>query len=302
MKNIGFGYLVSVLVLLVVLLGSALSHLPDGNLHMYFCDVGQGDAMYIRFPNGKDMLIDGGPGRRVLDCLGESMPFWDRTIDVVVLSHPQQDHMAGLVDVLDRYDVQYVVRSDVLHTSQTYQKFVAQIEERAIETRYFKRGDRISIGGVSLVALSPSANRIEHVASKGLLASSSSTDDVLGAEIENLNDFSLVLHLRYGQFDALFTGDADVRVEPDYVGDTLPDQTFELLKVPHHGSKTGLSSAFAEWLDPQISIIHVGKNGYGHPSPDIVLLLENGGSDVIRTDEEGTIHVVSDGESWWMDR
>jgi beta-lactamase superfamily II metal-dependent hydrolase len=107
-----------------------------------------------------------------------------------------------------------------------------------------------------------------------------------------------VFWLRYGSFDALFPGDADQHVEDNYIDTRLADSVVELLKVPHHGSRTGMTEAFVRWLKPKIAVISVGKNTYGHPSVEAIHLLESVGAQVHRTDKEGDVEVVSDGKGW----
>src|SRR3989344_8210677 len=122
MFKLRVGYLISGVATGLVLLFSFLGSLPDGTLHIVFCDVGQGDAAYIRFPDGRDMVVDGGPNDRVIACLGRHMPFWDRHIDMVAMTHPQKDHMQGLIAVFERFDVDYFLRSDIGNTTEGYQR------------------------------------------------------------------------------------------------------------------------------------------------------------------------------------
>ncbi len=293
------GYLISGIATGIILLFSFLVSLPDGRLYLVFCDVGQGDAAYVRFPDGRDMVVDGGPNAKVIDCLGRHMPFWDRTIDIVIMTHPQKDHMQGLIEVLKRYRVSYFVRSDIANTTQGYVQLMDIVREKKIPQQFMVQGNHITIGTTSLSFLWPTEMQI----AKGSRARLSSTDrsDVLGTSVGDINDYSLVFRLRYGSFDAVFTGDADTRVESGYRGFTLADEVIEVLKVPHHGSKTGISEQFAAKLDPQLAVISLGKNSYGHPSKNIVDMLQSGGSRVLRTDERGDITVISDGQKWWVE-
>jgi len=229
MFKLRYGYLLSGIITGCILLVSFVSSLPDGKLHMFFCNVGQGDAVYIRFPDGRDMLIDGGPNDTVLQCLGRHMPFWDREINLVVNSHPQNDHIKGLISVLDRYKVDYVVRSDIASSSDVYAQFVSAIKTHHVPVRLVTRGERIAIGITSLSVIWPSQSQIARM---------QPGTNVLGASTDaGLNDGSLVFFLRYGSFDALFPGDADSHVEGQYDEDVLADGQVELLKVPHHGVK-----------------------------------------------------------------
>ena len=289
------GYFISGIATGLIILFSFLFSLPDGKLHIYVCDVGQGDATYIRFPDGRDMVIDGGPNDAIVGCLGKYMPFWDRHIDMVALTHPQKDHMQGLIAVLKRYTVGYFLRSDVENSTQGFMDLQDGIRDKHIRIKFMTRGERIQIGSVSLSLLWPSR---EQIAKNTAVTASRDAGSTLGAVVGDVNDYSLVFWLRYGSFDALFTGDADTRVERAYIGSNLADGTVELLKVPHHGSRTGMSQAFVQWLRPKIAIVSVGKNMYGHPSQEAITLLQMISSQIYRTDKDGDIEIISDGVSW----
>ncbi len=290
MFKLRWGYVISGIITGCILLASFVGSLPDGKLHVVVCNVGQGDATYVRFPDGRDMVVDGGPNDAMLACLGRHMPFWDREINIVVNSHPQNDHLKGLISVLNRYTVDYVVRSDLTSSSDVYAQFTDAITTHHVPVRLVTRGEKISIGPASLSILWPSESQIALMRpSTGVLGASTDT---------NLNDGSLVLALRYGSFDAIFPGDADSHVEGSYTGGQLADDRVELLKVPHHGSKTGMTQSFVDWLKPALSIISVGKNSYGHPSSEAINMLRFAHSVIHRTDQEGDIEIVSDGKNW----
>ena len=128
MFKLRWGYVVSGIITGCILLVSFISSLPDGKLHIFFCNVGQGDAVYVRFPDGRDMLVDGGPNDTVLQCLGRAMPFWDREINIVVNTHPQNDHLKGLISVVNRFKVDYVIRSNLSASSDVYAQFIDAIK------------------------------------------------------------------------------------------------------------------------------------------------------------------------------
>lgn len=291
------GYLISGIATGLILLAGFVQTIPDGNLHIVFCNVGQGDAAYIRFADGRDMLIDGGPDNKVIDCLGRHMPFWDRSLDLVVLTHPQKDHMQGLIEVLRRFHVDYLARSDVAHTSEGYAQFMAVVQSRKVKVQFLERGERVGIGGARISVLWPSPEQVARAASSNLAIEEGATN-VLGAAVGDLNDFSVVFHLQYGIFDAIFTGDADTRVEGQYRGSALAADAIEVLKVPHHGSRTGMSGAYLDWIAPRLAVISVGKNNYGHPAPEILHLLSSRNIPTKRTDTGGDIEIVSDGTGW----
>lgn len=301
MFKLRIGYLISGIAIGLILVFNFLWSLPDGKLHIVFCNVGQGDAAYIRFPDGRDMLVDGGPNDSVLGCLGKHMPFWDRAIDLVILSHPEKDHMQGLISVFDRYDIGYFVRSDVFKPTEVYDKLMSVVHEKKIKEKFVTTGERIAVGSVKLSVLWPSAEQIADFQRSHPLALQGEAmqhPSVLGATTFSVNEDCVVFWLRYGSFDALLPGDADVQVESRYTGTQLADDTIELLKVPHHGSKTGMNAAFLDWLNPQLAIISVGKNTYGHPTQESLQMLADHKTKVLRTDQKGDIEIISDGNVW----
>lgn len=269
MFKLKLGYGLTGIATGLVLLFSFFRSLPDGKLHIIFCDVGQGDGAYIRFPDGRDMVVDGGPNDKILGCLGRSMPFWDRKLDIVLMTHPQKDHMQGLIAIFDRYDVGYFIRSDVSNSTEGYQKLLE--ESKNVPQKFVVAGENITIGDVTLRVLGPQVT-----------------------PVNNINEASVVFWLRYGSFDVLFTGDATLQSPFD----KLSLDPVEVLKVPHHGSKTGMTSGFLDWLNPRLAVISVGNNTYGHPSPEILQMLADRQVRVLRTDTEGDIEVVSDGKKW----
>lgn len=305
MFNLRIGYLICGGLTGCVLLFSVLATLPDGRLHIVFCDVGQGDAIYVRFADGRDMLVDGGPDAKVLGCLGRHMPFWDKTINIVVLTHPQKDHAGGLVPVFERYTVEYFLKSDVDNDIASYNKLLDLISTKNTQAKLVDRGQTVTIGSTSLLALWPSKTqlalgaRLAARAARATQAGVNSDERILGVSTNiELNDYSVVLWLKYGSFDALFTGDADSRVQQDLATNGLAIKDLEVLKVPHHGSRTAMTLDFLDDLKPKLAVISVGKNNYGHPSEELLETLETRAIPVRRTDRDGDIEVISDGKGW----
>jgi len=296
------GYLISGITCGFILLLTFIWTQPDGKLHIVFCDVGQGDAAYVRFADGRDMLIDGGPDNgRVLTCLGRHMPFWDKHINIVAMSHPQADHMGGLKSIFERFTVDYFIRSDIVNPTEGYQKLMDEVVQKHVPVKFVTRGDTVAIGTTSLSVMWPSQEQITlmKLRESPAVAQGNGIATVLGVKTDpQLNDGSLVIALRYGSFDAVFPGDADSHVEAKYDQLQVFSDPVELLKVPHHGSKTGMTLAFVDWLKPRLAVISVGKNSYGHPSKEAVDMLQNIGSKVMRTDKEGDIEIISDGREW----
>jgi len=185
---------------------------PDDKLHLIFCNVGQGDAILVsrRF---NQVLIDGGPDSSVLKCLSENMPFWDRKIEAVILTHPQADHLTGLISVLERYQVGWFFLGPEGSKSAGYSHLLQLAKSKQdLKMRNIYQGDLIKLGGLVFKTLWPAKDWV--LAQLNIPDSPDSF--VLGAfTSRNFNDFSLVLQLKFGDFDALLTGDADSRIQEE---------------------------------------------------------------------------------------
>lgn len=239
-------------------------------------DIGQGDAILLEAPTGQVILVDGGPDKKVLRRLGEELPFWERRIDLVVLSHPHEDHFAGLHEVLNRYEVGAVMITGVEALGQGYQQLLSNIETKHIPLLLIEEPQEVSFGDVRLHILYP-----DH--------------SFKGKRISNLNNSSIVIKIQYKEIDMLLTGDAEQEEEAELV-ETGVDLRAEILKVGHHGSETSSTEAFLKAVQPEVAVISSGVgNKYGHPSPRTLRRLERLGIPVRRTDTEGTIHLRTDG-------
>jgi len=281
------------LLLLVGLVWGAVSQLPDGRFHLIFCDVGQGDAI-LAVKGSTQVLIDGGPNEKVLSCLSSHLPFWDRQIELVVATHPEYDHLTGLVSVIQRYRVLQIVSNSLLAESGVFQKFRAEVVNRQIPVHSPKAGEEIKIGGMTLKILYPTEKLGEEIVWKTL-----AEPKVLGLSTYtgNFNKTAIVGLLEFGDFQALLTGDVGVEEEEKFLP-TLGE--VEVLKVAHHGSKYSTSESLLATTRPKLAVISVGANNrYGHPAPEILERLQAVGTQIRRTDLEGEIELVSDGENWY---
>jgi len=284
----------------IILLILFVFSLPDRRLHLVFCDVGQGDAVYIRTPKNKDILIDGGPDKKVLLCLGKYMPLFDRTIDMVLLSHPQKDHLEGLIFVLERYQVKYFVSGVEGNETEGYKKLLELIRQKNIPVKNLYAGDEFFLGEVKFSVLWPEKKWVAEKIKNSSLNASDLNRDILGLSADgDLNDFSYVLNLSYGYFSALFPGDADSRIQPEIIR-TGNLRKVNVLKFPHHGAKTAVVFEFLAALKPELAVISVGYNSYGHPSEEALELLKKFSVKIKRTDLRGNIEIVSDGRSYWV--
>jgi competence protein ComEC len=252
-----------------------------GKLQVVFFSVGQGDSSLVRLPTGEDILIDGGPNNNVLEKLGRSLPFFDRKIELVIVTHPHADHIFGLIEVLERYEVDKVLMTGAENSTDFFEEFLRILEEKNIPVEMADRGDKINFGNVLMEILWP-VNGIE----------------VPDAE-KKFNDNSIVFNLKYGGNNFLFTGDATCEAEEEIIklGSIWANSEtgFEVLKVPHHGSKTSSCENFLAELKPDAAIISVGKdNKYNLPAAGTVKRLEDFARELFRTDENGDIAFVCD--------
>lgn len=263
----------------------------DGKLHLIVCNVGQGDGILIRTPKGSDILIDAGPDDSILDCLSNHIPFWDREIEVLILTHPHADHLTGLIPVLKRYKVMYYFTENVKNDTLVYRKLQDALAKNNLTAKFSFAGDRISFADkTSLLTVWPQREWFEN---QKLQDSQNSSPDSSSLDV---NGFSLITLLSYGNFKALLTGDAGVLVE-EKIANTVGN--IDVLKVPHHGSKTGMSSLFLEETSPVLAIISLGaKNRYGHPAKISLDLLAKYNIKTLRTDKNGEVEVVSNGKSF----
>ncbi|MBI2326748.1 hypothetical protein HYU92_00345 [Candidatus Curtissbacteria bacterium] len=257
-----------------------------GKLRLIFCDVGQGDGILIIAPSGKQIVVDGGPGTKIVDCLGQKIPFWDRKIELVVLTHPQRDHLEGLVEVLARYQVEMIMTTGVANETDVYRAWEEALKEENTRIYTPNAGDEILVKGSTLA-------RVEPLVLKVLWPSRSDIDQWGVKAPKDLNETSIVMRLEYGGFCAYLTGDI-----PKEILETLIDTECELLKVSHHGSKTGTNEEILDSVNPEVAVIQVGKNSFGHPTKEVLDLLESKGVKILRNDINGIIEVVSDAESF----
>jgi len=285
--RLGFSakWLVLPLLVVAILVWSMALTTPDDKLHVSFLDVGQGDAILIQTPNGQNILIDGGPDPQKINLeLSKKLPFWDRTIDLVVCTQPQADHITGLVDVLQRYKVKQALEPGVSYNSSIYEEWLRLVEDKGIEYNIARAGQEIDLGnGIKLEVLNPPASLWE------------GTDD-------DVNNNGVVLRLTWNKVSFLFTADIREEAEFELIGQRANLKS-TVLKVAHHGSKTSTTSQFLAAVDPEVAVISVGEdNPFGHPSPEVMeRLIDTLGEDnVYRTDEDGTIEFITDGEKLWV--
>lgn len=245
---------------------------------VWFFDVGQGDAALVQLPGGFQIVVDGGPNGAVLEKLGRAMPFCDREIDWVVLSHTDRDHLAGLLAVLKNYQVNNILWSgagDGDAEDAEWERLIAQ-EEAAI---------KIAVAGEKLVLRQnpPLVLEILAPAKNGIIAG------------KDQNEMSTIIKFTYGDRSFLFCGDA--KSVAGGFADVAQTASADVLKVSHHGSKYSTTAGFLEEVLPAAAVISAGaNNSHGHPHPEVLDLLANYDIKILRTDKNGDIAIRTDGE------
>lgn len=286
-------YLVGLLIGFVVMV---VTQLPSDKARMVVCDVGQGDAILI-LKGRYQVLIDGGPSReKILSCLEEQIPFYDRTIELIVLTNTDFDHMNGLSAVVERYQVIQFVTSDGVHSSDALIRLRGVLTSTSIVPVPVEQGDQIRIGdtnGLQFKVLWPPDTNEEYVAVMGDQMDKEKREQILGASAKrgNLNERSVVLLLLEDNKKILLSGDTGDQAENEMLREGVL-QDIDILKVGHHGSKYASTTEFLEMIKPETAVISVGsKNTYGHPTSETLDRLSKVGAVVRRTDEEGTINL-----------
>lgn len=287
-------YILGFLILVCASVWISVFTYSGKDLKLIACDVGQGDAILAVY--GKtQILVDGGPGNDVLDCLGRHIPFWDREIDVIILTHPQKDHFGGLIEVFKKYKVNYLLANDLNSGSDEYGVLIKEVGGSGTRVVRPTSGMVMRLGLIHLDIVWPEK---EFFVSNTFAESNSPNTKILGAYATNAdpNIFSIVAILNFGEFDALLTGDIgpkeiDLLLARNLVIDV------DYIKIPHHGSKNGITPDLLRISRPEIAVISAGKNNsYGHPHKEVLELLRDQEIKYFRTDEMGDVVIATDGK------
>ena len=270
------------IILIILAIGLVFLSIHSGHKNNYlkvvFLDVGQGDSIYIEAPNGKQMLIDAGPDAKVLSSLSKVMPFADRSIDVIVATHPDSDHIGGFPIILDNYKVGSIIENGATTNSEVYSTMEELITKDKINKIIAHRGMRIMLDDKDNIYF-----------------------DILfpDRDVSNIdtNDGSIVGKLVYGADSFMLTGDADLYTENQIEWNENADELHSnVLKLGHHGSKTSSSILWLEKVKPDIAIVSAGKNNkYGHPSPETIDRLNLLHIPYLNTADHGNIIFETDG-------
>lgn len=247
-------------------------------LEIDFFDIGQGDAIFIETSDNKQVLIDGGPSSVILEKLGKEMAFYDRYIDFVILTHPEFDHINGLIEVIKRYDIGAIITTGVVRDTNAYKEWIKIIEQKNIPIYIAKLGGIVNLNNdIKLNILYPFEN-------------------LAGQEVSNTNNSSVVGKLIYNDFEILLTGDIEKSVEKKLVNSNINLQA-DVLKVPHHGSKSSSTEDFLKAVASVVNIIQAGRdNKYGHPHQEVLDRMANILTFV--TGKNGDVEILSDGKGF----
>lgn len=270
------------LVVVNIIIWSVPASVDRGILSVSFLDVGQGDSIFIQAPNGKQLLIDGGPNSSVLRELGKIMDFSDKDIDVVLATHPDKDHIGGLPEVFDRFNIYNYLEPNVSEDTNIYVELKDRVGDEGSRLINAVRGVVVVLdrdNGVYFQILSPADN----------------------FRLEEKNEMSVVGRLVYKDRVFLLTGDAGKFVENILSYEDGEFLNSDVLKVGHHGSRTSSSLLFLENVSPGFSVISASSNNtYGHPHDDVLKNLKSVNSDILETSKEGTITFQTDGIDIWI--
>lgn len=255
-----------------------ISQSAEGNLKISYLDVGQADSIFIILPNGETVLIDAGEQADSGDIVQYIKDSGKNTLDYVIATHPHADHIGGMAAVLDAFDVKNVYMPDKTHTSAAFENMIDTIDTKGLSVKIAKAGKTIfDYGSVKAEFIAPN-----------------------GDAYSNLNNYSAVVLLTYNDCRFLFMGDAEAESETEILEAGYPVAA-DVLKVGHHGSDTSSTAAFIKEVSPKYAVISCGEgNSYGHPDAVTLAVLDNFNIDVHRTDTEGTVVVICDGENIMM--
>ncbi|OGE84987.1 MAG: hypothetical protein A3J48_00645 [Candidatus Doudnabacteria bacterium RIFCSPHIGHO2_02_FULL_46_11] len=244
---------------------------PEEVFSFHVLDVGQGDALLIKTPDNIKILLDGGPNDNILTPLAQSLGNFDRRLDLLILTHPDADHLEGFIPVLKKYDVQMVLRAGALKTTAAHKVFEQVIKEKNVRDERLFMGDKIKLSDeTEIVVLWPPEGELNE---------------------KEPNESSIVAQLTYKGYKFLLTGDIGQETEREIMKFVKPEFIrSHILKVPHHGSRFSSSSEFLEIVDPEVAVISVGgDNLYGHPTSEVLQRLEQRNAKILRTDLMSTI-------------
>ena len=281
-KNIKSYSLLFLIIINVIIFYTVSCADNKGLLKVTFLDVGQGDAIFIESPDGNQILIDSGANKNIINVLSRVMPFYDKSIDVMIATHPDQDHIGGFPEILKRYKVGRYFDDGLVGETATFKEISKELLDKKVEEENLVKDEIIDLGdGVFLKIFYPNQT----------------------LEGDDTNKNSVVMKIIYGESNILLTGDIPTDVEKYLAMTEGENLNSDILKVAHHGSKNSLSEEFFSAVSPEYSIISASKdNSFGHPHKEIIDTLNSIGTNILKTYEMGDITFVSDGDKFVLEK
>ncbi len=289
---------------------SIVNQWPDNFVHLIFCDVGQGDAILITHGN-QQILVDGGPDEKVLSCLENNIPFWDKSINYVIATHMDSDHIGGLPAVFASYSVDVILKNPSAKKTAVFEAFEDAVSTKMVNSNHDTkvvstyRGQKLFLDGLVQFSVASPQVQYQRLISKNMDV----TETILSAENElfypilnkniSENDLSIVLFITIDDITVLLTGDMELEGELAVIKSGMTEPV-SIIKAGHHGSKSSSSRQFISILRPEVSVISSGiNNQYNHPFPRVIDLFREFGANIYRTDSQGTVEFVTDGVKYW---
>lgn len=264
-------------VIIAILLSLGLGNQSDHNFEITFLDVGQGDAILIRTPENQKILVDAGPAGAIMEAIPKELNFWERRIDLAILTHPDVDHAAGFVEILDRFEVERILLTGIEASSEWYREILRKITEQNIPTLVADDELDLSFGEVKLDIFWP-------------------TEPLAGKFVEDANASSISFQVNFGKTAAILTGDLPIENEK-IILQNLPILKAQILKLGHHGSKTSSSVEWINTINPKFVVVSAGAyNHFGHPAKEVLARVAD--REIFSTAENGNLKFISDGEKW----
>src|SRR3989338_123171 len=275
-----------ILIIVWRVMSHKLVNVSESVLKVVFLDVGQGDSIFIETPSHIQILIDAGAGSKILEELGTVMKPWDRSIDIIIATHPDKDHIGGLPDVLENYEIQTIIDNGFDADKQIVKHYLNNVEIE-VKTENAKH----------IIHRMTSVTDFSDGVELSFLQSLGENDK----EIINSNDGSLIVRVEYGESSFLFTGDASSDVEELLISNNPTLIDVDVLKLGHHGSKTSSSQHFLDTVTPTMAVISAGiNNSYHHPHPSVLSMLKSKNIPYLCTCDHGRITFISDGTSIFL--
>ncbi|MCA9380433.1 MBL fold metallo-hydrolase [Candidatus Dojkabacteria bacterium] len=266
------------LVIVCQLLFNIIENDNDGLMHLHMLDVGQGDAFLLQTVDKKYVLIDGGPSSNLIDVMADYMPFWQNRLDLVIATHGDSDHIGGLVELSERYDIEAFIYNGESKNTLIFEELMKNISFDGVDISIAQSGEEIRVGCCMEI-------------------------DILwpgSINIEDSNDRSVSIIAKYQDFEIYMAGDLGYKYEEKITNNLGVD--IEVMKISHHGSRTSTSTKVVDNIRPQITLISAGKdNKFGHPHREVLDLLDKNNIIQYRTDIQGTVSIKSDGSDYVVD-